>query len=491
MKIGTDFSGIGSPEMALKMLGIEHEQVFACEIDKYARKSFEAIHGSPKTFYNDITERDHNEVPQLDLYCAGFPCQSFSMAGKRKGFEDVRGTLFFNVAEFIKINQPKCFILENVKGLLSHDGGKTFQTIISLLTDNGGTANGQMFIPYFEDGLGYHIYYKVLNTKDYGIPQNRERIFIVGFREFREFSFPKPFKLELRLKDMLQDNPEYKYFLSDKALNKIEKHKNPILGKSKNDDYSACIHSGYHKMGGRDQQYVIDDKFYLSDKMLDYFKVHNDRHEKKGTGFIWQPKDGEDIANALRANASLCATDNTIKVIDKSIKQDVSTCIDASYYKGFGIRNGVCRQVVQVPSATKKGFEEAEDGDSISLEHPSSKTRRGRVGKGVAQTVNTGNGQAVVAAMRGRYDNNKNIKQELEIKEDGTTNSITTVQKDNLLIKDFRIRRLTPLECWRLQGFPDTAFIEAQKVNSDTQLYKQAGNSITVNVMMELFNKIY
>ena len=441
MKIGTDFSGIGSPEMALKMLGIEHEQVFACEIDKYARKSFEAIHGSPKTFYNDITERDHNEVPQLDLYCAGFPCQSFSMAGKRKGFEDVRGTLFFNVAEFIKINQPKVFILENVKGLLSHDGGKTFQTIISLLTDNGGTANGQMFIPYFEDGLGYHIYYKVLNTKDYGIPQNRERIFIVGFREFREFSFPKPFKLELRLKDMLQDE--------------------------------------------------VDDKFYLSDKMLDYFKVHNDRHEKKGTGFIWQPKDGEDIANALRANASLCATDNTIKVIDKSIKQDVSTCIDASYYKGFGIRNGVCRQVVQVPSATKKGYEEAEDGDSISLEHPSSKTRRGRVGKGVAQTVNTGNGQAVVAAMRGRYDNNKNIKQELEIKEDGTTNSITTVQKDNLLIKDFKIRRLTPLECWRLQGFPDTAFIEAQKVNSDTQLYKQAGNSITVNVMMELFNKIY
>ena len=225
----------------------------------------------------------------------------------------------------------------------------------------------------------------------------------MGFKEFREFNFPKPFPLELRLKDMLQDD--------------------------------------------------VDDKFYLSDKMLDYFKVHNDRHEKKGTGFIWQPKDGEDIANALRANASLCATDNTIKVIDKSIKQDVSTCIDASYYKGFGMRNGVCRQVVQVPSATKKGYEEAEDGDSISLEHPSSKTRRGRVGKGVAQTVNTGNGQAV--------------------------------------LNSYKIRRLTPLECWRLQGYPDVAFFQAQEVNSDTQLYKQAGNSITVNVMMELLKSIY
>ena len=290
MKIGTDFSGIGSPEMALKMLGIEHKQVFACEIDKYARKSHRAIYGEDYTLYEDITKRDHTEVEQLDLYVAGFPCQAFSMAGKRKGFEDTRGTLFFNVAEFIKINQPKVFVLENVKGLLSHDGGKTFQTIISLLTDNGGTANGQMFIPYFEDGLGYHIYYKVLNTKNFGIPQNRERIFIVGFKEFREFRFPKPFPLELRLKDMLQDNPEYKYFLSD--------------------------------------------------KMLDYFKVHNDRHEKKGTGFMWKPKEGDDVANALRANASLCATDNTIKV----------------------------------PSATSKGYEEAEDGDSIHFCVPNSKT---------------------------------------------------------------------------------------------------------------------
>ena len=112
MRIGTDFSGIGSPEMALKMLGIEHKQVFACEIDKYARKSHRAIYGEDYTLYEDITKRDHSEVEQLDLYVAGFPCQAFSMAGKRKGFEDTRGTLFFNVAEFIKINQPKCFILE-------------------------------------------------------------------------------------------------------------------------------------------------------------------------------------------------------------------------------------------------------------------------------------------------------------------------------------------------------------------------------------------
>ena len=249
MRIGTDFSGIGSPEMALKLLGIEHKQVFACEIDKYARKSHRAIYGEDYKLYEDITKRDHTEVEQLDLYVAGFPCQAFSMAGKRKGFEDTRGTLFFNVAEFIKINQPKCFILENVKGLLSHDGGKTFQTIISLLTDNGGTANGQMFIPYFEDGLGYHIYYKVLNTKNFGIPQNRERIFIVGFKEFREFRFPKPFPLELRLKDMLQDNPEYKYFLSDKRINTLNNSNRSIgFTDPNNKEISNCIVASYHKL---------------------------------------------------------------------------------------------------------------------------------------------------------------------------------------------------------------------------------------------------
>ena len=363
MKIGTDFSGIGSPEMALKLLNIEHEQVFACEIDKYARKSFEAIHSNPQTFYEDITKRDHSEIPQLDLYVAGFPCQAFSMAGKRKGFDDVRGTLFFNVAEFIKINQPKCFILENVKGLLSHDGGKTFQTIISLLTDNGGTANGQIFIPYFEDGLGYHVYYKVLNTKDYGIPQNRERIFIVGFKEFREFSFPKPFPLELRLKDMLQDNPDYKYFLSD--------------------------------------------------KMIESFTKHKERHKEKGTGFQWQPKDGDDIANALRANAALAPTDNTLKVKNKC-KYGMYTCynLNEKFY-------------------TKEVCDNCEDADSYEY-----------------------------------------------------------LEYESLDYKDYKIRRLTPLECFRLQGFPDQAFFRAEKVNSDTQLYKQAGNSITTCVMVELFKKI-
>jgi DNA (cytosine-5)-methyltransferase 1 len=461
MKIGTDFSGIGSPEMALKLLNIEHEQVFACEIDKYARKSFEAIHGAPQTFYKDITKRDHSEIPQLDLYVAGFPCQAFSMAGKRKGFDDVRGTLFFNVAEFIKINQPKCFILENVKGLLSHDGGKTFQTIISLLTDNGGTANGQIFIPYFEDGLGYHVYYKVLNTKDYGIPQNRERIFIVGFKEFREFSFPKPFPLELRLKDMLQNNPDYKYFLSDKNLNGLMK------GQSKpqftdGNDVCRCFTAGGNSGGMHSSMtLIVDDKYFLSDKMI----------------------------NTLFTKDS--GKNNTFKKAEVKGDDDIAQCLNHRIPK-----MGRGDNYIKVPSATKKGYEEAEDGDSINILFPNSKTRKGRVGKGVAQTLDTGCNQAVVNQINPSKESGgqQPFQQNRVFDIDGLSPAVLAnlggERNHNILTEKFKIRRLTPLECFRLQGFPDDAFFRAEKVNSDTQLYKQAGNSITTCVMVELFKKI-
>ena len=399
LKVGTDFSGIGSPEAALRRLNLPHKNIFACEIDKFAKQSYLELN-DPDTFYEDITTRNHSEVEQLDLYVAGFPCQAFSYAGKRKGFADeTRGTLFFDVAEFIRENKPNCFVLENVRGLVSHDKGRTFQTITDILSNGGGSLNGQVGLDTIDNGLGYHVYYKILNTKNFGIPQNRERIFIVGFKNWREFRFPKEFPLDITLKDLLEDD--------------------------------------------------VNEKYYLSQKMIDGFNRHKERHEDKGTGFKWQPKSGDDIANCLRANAALCPTDNSVivhnlhprcgdpkkggtghlsktdgiaycldaansiavelpykyeKEIKQYINQDVATCIDASYYKGFGVRQGKCRQVV------KRG-------------------------------------------------NN--------------------------------IRRLTPLETWRLQGFTDEEFWKAQKVNSDTQLYKQAGNTITVNVMVELFKKIY
>ena len=213
LKVGTDFSGIGSPEAALRRLNLPHKNVFACEIDKFAKQSYLELN-DPDTFYEDITTRNHSEVEQLDLYVAGFPCQAFSYAGNRKGFADeTRGTLFFDVAEFIRANQPNCFILENVRGLVSHDKGRTFQTITDILSNGGGSLNGQVGLDTIDDGLGYHVYYKILNTKNFGIPQNRERIFIVGFKNWREFRFPKEFPLDITLKDLLEDDVDVKYNL--------------------------------------------------------------------------------------------------------------------------------------------------------------------------------------------------------------------------------------------------------------------------------------
>lgn len=356
MKVGTDFSGIGAPEMALKYLGIDFDSVFACEIDKFARQSFEQLH-EPKTFYNDITKRNHKEIEQLDLYVAGFPCQAFSIAGQRKGFDEARGTLFFNVAEFIQINQPKVFVLENVKGLLSHDRGKTFQTIVDILSNGGGTKNGQISLDVFEDGLGYHIYWQVLNTKHYGIPQNRERIFIVGFKDFRSFSFPKNISLDVKLKDMLKD--------------------------------------------------CVDDKYYLKDELVKKIQEYTKKNKEMGNGF------GAKFHNPDKDTMS-------------------------SFKVGGGGANDLIEWVADYRN--DEGLRIRKDGNSPCL----------------------------TAKRNGEKD-------------------MSTMPP---ILKQNKIRRLTPLECWRLQGFKDEDFFKVKDVN-DTQLYKQAGNSITVNVLMHLFKKIY
>ena len=531
MKLGTDFSGIGSPESALKRLGLEVDEVFACEIDKYARKSFNELH-NPSTMYEDVTTRNHSEVPQLDLYVAGFPCQSFSLAGKRGGFEDTRGTLFFNVAEFIKENQPKCFILENVKGLLSHDNGRTYQTITDVLTNGGGTLNGQIGLDSIDNGLGYHVYAKVLNSKDYGIPQNRERIFLVGFKEFREFRFPKKMELKLRLKGLLENE--------------------------------------------------VDEKYYLSDKMIKTFTNHKERHEEKGTGFKWQPKTGDDIANCLRANAALCPTDNTIittnnKRVNNCFNKHKENLEDGDFMDSYNqsIHKDVSPTITTRVTASNSNHIYREV-ISHSLFPRTSKTGKGGSGHlsktdGTSYCVDTGCSQGVeiirLEDLKLIVSNRTNetpleVNQFLKDHKKGTINDISKalnlpktkvehyfrVDKSRAIpcvddwirlktllgfsdkydkqvteitkgISTFesssrlyssegisptlqtgeqgyyktnkKIRRLTPLECWRLQGYTDEQFYAAQKVNSDTQLYKQAGNSITVNVMVELFKKIY
>ena len=399
MKVGTFFSGIGSPEQALLNLGIKHDIEFACDIDKYARQTYLKNFDCKKMF-QDITTLDMKDLSYVDLLVFGFPCQAFSMAGKRGGFEDTRGTLFYDALRYLKQHKPRYFIAENVKGLMSHDSGKTFQTIIDCLAL---TVNTQMTLMPFNN-LSYHIHYKVLNTKDYGIPQNRERIFIVGIRDDADnnFRFPKEMPLNLKLKDILQDNPNYAksglfqpYPRNYKELGLERKEQLEI----RKDYISNTITTS------NDQVIKVDDKYYLSDKMIESFKNHKNKHKEKGNGFQWNPKDLEkdNIANCLRANAALCPTDNTI--------------ITHSLYPKSGN-----------PKKGGTGHLSKSDGTSYCLD--------------------TGNAQAI--------------------------------QKQN------KIRRLTPIECERLQGFPDN---HTEGV-SDTQRYKQCGNTITVNVMEAIFKNL-
>jgi len=368
MKVGSDFSGIGSPEVALKNLGIDIEHVFACDVDEYAKKSFLEIH-KPNIFFDDIRNRNHGSVERLDMYFAGFPCQAFSIAGKRKGFDDIRGTLFFDTAEFIRINRPKVFVLENVKGLLNHDGGNTYQTIIDLLSNGGGTVNSQMSLDMFEDGLGYHLHTCLLNTKDFGLPQNRERIFIVGFDKFAEFRIPKGFELKTKLIDILEDEVDAKFYLTQKKIDKL-----------------------------------IQFNGELSDVVAHSLFPRSSKTGKGGSG-------------------SLSKTDGT------------AYCIDAQNTQAIEIRQ-------LNPSKESGGVQPYQQNRIYDV-------------NGLCPALNSGQ----------------------------------EIWKGNI-VNTKRIRRLTPFECWKLQGFSKEDFDKAANVCSDTQLYKQAGNTISVPVIQAIIKNI-
>ena len=394
IKVGSDFSGVGAFNQALTRLGINYQEVFACDMDKYARQTFIHNYGEPEYYPMNVYDR---EIPKesLDIYMTSPPCQAFSMAGKRLGKEDSRGILFFNSLEFIKLNRPRFFIFENVKGLLSHDKenkkdkiGRTFQEWIDYL--GGKSVNGITTMMPIDGSVPYHLHYKVLNAKKHGVPQNRERVFLIGIRDDQDntFTWPEEEELSKRLKDVLENEIDNKYFLSEKMINVLAHHKNPII-ENETPKNSACIHAGYFKMGGRDQQYL------------------------KVTNF-----QGKDICNTIRTGGKGSLSD----------KHNWDT--------------------IKIKSATSKGYEEATEGDSINFSVPNSQTRRGRVGKGVAQTLDTGCNQATI---------------------------------DN-----YKIRRLTPRECFRLMDFPNTFTWPV----SDSQAYKQAGNSIVVRVLEKIINNL-
>lgn len=377
MKFLDLFAGIGGFRFGMESAG--HKCIGFCEIDKFARASYKAIHNTEGEIelhdITTVTDEEIRNIGHVDVICGGFPCQSFSIAGSRRGFEDTRGTLFFEIARFADILKPKYLFLENVKGLLNHDRGNTFKTILGAL-----------------DGLGYDAEWQVLNSKNFSVPQNQERVFIIGhLREGRT----------RRIFPIIRENAK-----SDNQQSKIE-----IVGNTKNPNgTSKGTRSIVHSANGIIGTLTATD--YKGPKQVAIPVLTPDRAEKRQNGRRFKT-DGEPMF-------TLTAQD----------------------------RHGIL-----IKEATKQGFAKAEIGDSVNLSHPNSKTRRGRVGKKIANTLLTGESQGVVEP-------------------------------------DFRIRKLTPRECWRLQGFPDWAFDKAQEVNSNSQLYKQAGNSVTVNVITAIAKEL-
>ena len=246
------FAGIGGFRLALQNLG--GKCVFTSEWDKYSKKTYQANFGEIP--FGDITKQEtKNYIPDnFDVLCAGFPCQAFSIAGRRGGFEDTRGTLFFDVAEIIKSKQPKAIFLENVKGLRNHDKGKTLATILNVLRED----------------LNYYVPEpQVLNAKEFGVPQNRERIFIVGFRKdlgIDDFKYPEPTNARSILKDILEtEEVSVKYYLSTTYLNTLKNHKARHKNKGNGFGYeiiapnemaNAVVCGGM----GRERNLVYDDR---------------------------------------------------------------------------------------------------------------------------------------------------------------------------------------------------------------------------------------
>jgi len=403
------FAGVGGFRLGMEQAG--HKCLGYVEIDKFARKSYEAIHNTEGEWTaHDITTVTNDDLRLLrgtiDVICGGFPCQAFSIAGKRLGFAETRGTLFFEIARFAKEIQPQYLFLENVKGLLNHEGGNTFRTILSTL-----------------DELGYDAEWQVLNSKDFGVPQNRERVFIVGHsrRHSRREVFPVRRSCETP---------------SIEIIGTVA----PETAKGTNS--RQWVHSVDGIVGALGAGDYKQPKQVLVKGMLDI----------KGKDQIRRVYGTEGISPCL---TTMQGGGKEPKILDDQGRRNKEHKLHSICPTLRAQTHGNEPKVVYVKEATKRGYTEAQIGDSINFSVPNSKTRRGRVGKGIAQTLDTACNQATIE--------NK---------------------------PPYRIRKLTPRECWRLQGFPDWAFDKAREVNSDSQLYKQAGNSVTVPVIYEIAKRL-
>jgi DNA (cytosine-5)-methyltransferase 1 len=266
IRLATVFSGIGAIEHAFQRLGLKHEIVFAGDIEPNCKKSYFANYDiKEENWFNDIRDFDARPYKgKVDFLVGGAPCQAFSMVGHRLGFEDARGTLFYEFARVVKETKPKVFLFENVRGLLNHDKGRTWHVIHDI----------------FEE-LGYDVKYRVLNSCDYGIPQHRERVYCLGFKKKTDFKYPAPIALEYVMYDFLEDYTYSKYFLKEKGVKFVTSHKNREKSYTQiNGDIQLCQK--------RNQQFNWHGDFVFHPQALD--EIPNEKFDE----FIFDVRDVEE-----------------------------------------------------------------------------------------------------------------------------------------------------------------------------------------------------
>ncbi len=425
MTIATIFSGIGAPEQGAKRVyGDNLELVFACEYDKFARKSFKAIYNiEDMRFHNDITEFDATSyIEKVDCLVGGSPCQAFSIAGLRKGTDDHRGGLIYEYVRIVDEVKAPVIIYENVKGILSIDKGETIKQFIQAIED-----------------LGYHCKYKVLNTKDYGVPQNRERFFLVGFlnKEHHDrFEFAPKVELTKRIRDVLEESVDEKYYLNKArfALDIDGIGRTIRAGGKSSDSKKHCfdlIKVGTYDIKGNDsikRVYSADGACpclttmgggHREPKILDLTVSYNED----------KTREYEDYSPTLRAGRSgLAVTEPMIFDHQGRLKK-----WDNPEFTDF------CPTL----RAQSHGNEPCViEPKIIQLNNPTHSQQRVYSIDGISPTISAGSNGGGKEPCKHLTD-------------------------------DYRIRKLTPLECWRLQDFPDTALQKAKEAGlSNTQLYK-------------------
>ncbi len=382
------FSGIGAQRKALERLGINHEVIGICEIDKYAIQSYEAIYGETKN-YGDICTAPR--LDYADLWTYSFPCQDISVAGKQQGIsENTRSGLLYQVQRLLEVAKDegtlaKYLLLENVKNLVGKQFKSQFEDWL-----------------FYLDELGYDTYWQVLNAKNYGIPQNRERVFAISIRKDlnKSFEFPKPEELKLRLKDVLEDEVEEKFYLGNEKIERFIKQGN-VNPSGKGMNGNVCTKD------------ICNTLTTNKGEGLKTLQVGNYMNT---TSFGGNPQCGR-VYNSEGISPTL----NTMQGGDRQPK-----ILEAGYYP--------------YPNSDKKH-------QTNTVYNP----------KGISPTLNA-----------------------------------TDYKNPVKVVGDIRIRKLTPLECWRLMGFDDEDFYKAQKSGvSNSQLYKQAGNSIVVNVLEKIFKNLF